>query len=264
MNNSIDMDCLIKNRDVVSSIELVNGLYLAKYNGFYFESVFQPIVFSTGKFLGVESLVRIKNLNTGENINPYLFFQSLKSDVDTTNFGAICYGIHLRNFSHSHYLGVKLFLNIPPTIFSTLYRHPQAIEDTIDRLNKKGLAYNDIVFEVTEFEDKHVSDLVSGVEQFKKYGIQIAIDDFGVDFSNEERVRLLKPNYIKLDKSLLDNYIERNESKLIEAIEFSRSEYAIVIVEGVETKEQVDILTDLGVEFMQGYYWGKPLRVYLN
>ncbi len=121
-----------------------------------------------------------------------------------------------------------------PTIFSTLYRHPQAIEDTIDRLNKEGLAYNDIVFEVTEFEDKHVSDLVSGVEQFKNYGIKIAIDDFGVDFSNEERVRLLKPNYIKLDKSLLDNYIEYNDPKLIDAIVFSRNECATVIVEGVE------------------------------
>ena len=258
------MDCLIQKHDVVSSIERVNGLYVAKYNGFYFESVFQPIVFSTGQCLGVEALVRVKSLSTGENINPYCFFQSLKSDIDTTNFGAICYGIHLRNFANSHYLGVKLFLNIPPSIFSTLYRHPQAIEDTIDRLNREGLEYNDIVFEVTEFEDKHVSDLISGVEQFKNYGIQIAIDDFGVDFSNEERVRLLKPHYIKLDKSLLDNYIERNDPKLIEAIEFSRSECSTVIVEGVETKEQADILTDLGVQFMQGYYWGKPLRAYLN
>jgi len=252
------MDYLIRKHDMVNSIELVNGLFVAAYNGFYFESVFQPIVFPTGQYLGLEALVRIRKLSTDETINPYCFFQSLKSDIDITNFGAICFGIHIRNFARSSYKGLNLFLNIPPTIFSTLYRHPQAIEDTIDRLNREGLAYNDIVFEVTEFEDKHVSDLVSGVEQFRNYGIQIAIDDFGVDFSNEERVRLLKPDYIKLDKSLLDSYMEHGDPKLVEAIAFSKNEGATVIVEGVETKEQADILTSLGVEFMQGYYWGRP------
>ncbi|WP_435248470.1 EAL domain-containing protein [Vibrio sp. nBUS_14] len=263
MDGGVFLDCLIRKYDVESSIERVKGLYVAKYGGFYFESVFQPIVCSTGQYLGVEALVRIKNIITGESINPYCFFQSLKSDIDTTNFGTVCFGIHVRNFAQSSHHRLKLFINIPPVMFSTTYNHPTSIKDAIDRLRKEDLLLNDIVFEVTEFEDKHVSGLISGVDQFRRCGIHIAIDDFGVDFSNEERVRLLSPDYIKLDKSLLDNYMEHDDPTLVDAIAFSKNEGATVIVEGVETKEQADTLTNLGVEFMQGYYWGKPLSPHI-
>ena len=175
-----------------------------------------------------------------------------------TNFGTVCFGIHVRNFAQSPHRALKLFINISPVMFSATYNHPVSVSDAISRIDKEGLALENIIFEITEFEDKHVSGLVAGIKMFRSRGISIAIDDFGVDFSNEERVHLLKPDFIKLDKSLLDNYIADGDIALIDGISLTKNEGATVIVEGVETREQRDILTSLGVELMQGYYFGKP------
>jgi len=253
-----DLDSLIKRQDVENAIEQVNGLYIARYNGFYFESVFQPIVSSSGHCLGFEALVRIKELTTGKSINPYCFFQSLTSDIEVTNFGTVCFGIHVRNFALSSHRALKLFINISPVMFSATYTQPASVRDAISRVYKEGLALENIIFEITEFEDKHILGLVAGIKMFRTRGIGIAIDDFGVDFSNEERVHLLNPDFIKLDKSLLDNYIADGDAALIDGISLAKNEGATVIVEGVETREQRDILTTLGVEFMQGYYFAKP------
>lgn len=253
------VDCLITKFSVENTIERVNGFYIARYKGFYFESVFQPIIFSSsGKILGFEALVRIKDLTTGRSINPYCFFQSLTSDVETTNFGTVCFGIHVRNFAQSPHRALKLFINISPVMFATTYNHPVSVCDAISRIDKERLALENIVFEITEFEVKHVSGLLAGIKMFRSRGIGVAIDDFGVDFSNEKRVYLLKPDFIKLDKSLLDNYIADGDLALIDAISLAKNEGATVIVEGVETREQLEILTNLGVELMQGYYFGKP------
>ncbi|EGR0056444.1 TPA: EAL domain-containing protein [Vibrio vulnificus] len=252
------MDCLIKRDDVEKAIELENGFYVARYGGFYFESVFQPLMSTSGDCLGFEALVRIKNLTTGKSVNPYFFFQSMNSDIETTNFGTVCYGIHVRNFAQSLYRELKLFINISPIMFSTTHNDFVSICHALSRIDKEGLSYENIIFEVTEFEDKHVLGLISGIEKFRAYGIRIAIDDFGVGFSNEERVHLLKPDFIKFDKSLLDNYISNGDVELIDGISLSKNEDATVIVEGVETREQLDVLKVLNVDYVQGFYFGRP------
>jgi EAL domain-containing protein (putative c-di-GMP-specific phosphodiesterase class I) len=252
------IDGLIKVGEFDDIIDKVDGFNIARYNGFYFESVFQPIMSSCGHCLGYEALVRIKEIATGKNINPYCFFASRASDLETTNYGTVCYGIHVRNFSQSPHRALKLFINISPVMFSLTCNDPDSVSDAIDRITREGLAPTNIIFEITEFEDRHIAGLIIGVERFRAFGINIAIDDFGVDFSNEERVCLLKPDFIKLDKSLLDNYMSHGDPALIEGISLSRKEQATIIVEGVETKQQLDVLTSLGVDFVQGYYFGKP------
>ncbi|MFT5806066.1 MAG: EAL domain-containing protein (putative c-di-GMP-specific phosphodiesterase class I) [Moritella dasanensis] len=81
------------------------------------------------------------------------------------------------------------------------------------------MALENVVFEVTEFKSNDLPGLIAGIEIFRAQGISFAIDDFGIDSSNEERVILLKPDFIKLDKSLLDNYIAHGDVTFIEAIE---------------------------------------------
>ncbi|MFT5806065.1 MAG: EAL domain-containing protein (putative c-di-GMP-specific phosphodiesterase class I) [Moritella dasanensis] len=122
------MSKLITKNEINNAIERVNSLYIAKYNGFYFESVFQPIISTVGYCLGFEALVRIKELTAGEIINPHFFFQSLTSDIEATNFGMICFGIHVRNFSQSPHKTLKLFINTMPIIFSSTYNTPSLIK----------------------------------------------------------------------------------------------------------------------------------------
>jgi EAL domain-containing protein (putative c-di-GMP-specific phosphodiesterase class I) len=120
-------------------------------------------------------------------------------------------------------------------MFSAIFNIPVSVCDAISRIVKEGLALENIIFEITEFEDKNVSGLTAGIEMFRSRGIRIAIDDVGVDFTNDERVHLLKPDFIKLDKSLLDNDIATGDVALINGITLTKDEAATVIVEGVET-----------------------------
>ena len=249
---------LITKNEIYNAIEQVNGIHVAKYDGFYFESIFQPIVSPSSHCLGFEALVRIKELTTGDVINPYDFFQSFTSDIEATNFGSICFTIHVLNFSQSLQKTLKLFLNIMPIMFSITHNNPTSINDGLDIFNEAGLAFENVVLEITELKSHDLSGLSAGIEFFRTQGFSFAIDDFGVDSSNEERVVLLRPDFIKLDKSLLYNYMAHGDVTLIEAIALTKREGANVSIEGVETKEQLEILTTLGVDFVQGYYLGRP------
>jgi len=98
------------------------------------------------------------------------------------------------------------------------------------------------------------------VAELRKNGFRIAIDDMGTGYSALHVLAELQPEFIKLDKMLVrdlpDEPIKRN---LVSAItRFARDSQSVVIAEGVETEDEVEVLTELGVELQQGYFFGFP------
>ena len=131
----------------------------------------------------------------------------------------------------------------------------------IETIKLSGFALNQVQVEITEtslIENFECAKL--NIEQLKRSGIRIALDDFGAGFSSLTYLNKLALNTIKLDKSLthnLDN--EKNRIIVRSIIEMAHKLDITVVPEGVEEVEQVTCLKDLACDLVQGFYYAKPM-----
>ncbi len=118
-----------------------------------------------------------------------------------------------------------------------------------------------VVFEILE-NDKidNYDELNRFIKNIKKFGCKVAIDDFGKGYSNFSHLLELNVDYLKIDASLVKNIlVDKNSSKIVQTIVYFAQNLDIkTIAEYVENKEILDALEAMGVDFIQGYYIGKP------
>jgi EAL domain-containing protein (putative c-di-GMP-specific phosphodiesterase class I) len=132
--------------------------------------------------------------------------------------------------------------------------------DYILRENK--ITGDQLGIEITESAlIENLSNSVQKLEAFKQLGINISIDDFGTGYSSLSYINSFPIDYIKIDKSFVDRIATEDHSRSIvkTIISLTESLGAKTIAEGVETKEQLEILRDLGCTIIQGYYFYKPM-----
>ncbi len=119
-----------------------------------------------------------------------------------------------------------------------------------------------VIVELTEsvFSDKFMM-INSIIQQLRKQGVKIAIDDFGTGYSNFARERELKVDTIKLDKRFIDRIEQYKESQLVShhIIQMAHKLDYSVVAEGVETKKQLTYLKKHQCDYIQGYYYSKPV-----
>lgn len=128
-----------------------------------------------------------------------------------------------------------------------------------DRL---GIDPSSVIIEILESEVKDFDLLLRFVREYKKHGFMFALDDFGTGFSNWDRIIKLKPDIIKLDKSII-NGIERDFFRQEAAgslIRLAHNTGALVVAEGVETVEEALTSLELGADFIQGFYFSKAVE----
>ena len=118
-----------------------------------------------------------------------------------------------------------------------------------------------VVFEILERD--YISDytlLEEFISKYRKQGIKIAIDDFGTGYSNFAHILKIRPNYIKIDGSLIKNiYSDKNSYEMVKSIiDFSKALNIRVIAEFVHSQEVFDSLVELGVDELQGFYLAEP------
>lgn len=91
-----------------------------------------------------------------------------------------------------------------------------------------------------------------------EHGFDIAIDDFGSEYSNSERVDLINPTIVKIDRMLLSQYMAGEQEKLLEAVAIAKAYGAQTVIEGIENQQQLDTMRALNINMYQGYYLGMP------
>jgi EAL domain-containing protein (putative c-di-GMP-specific phosphodiesterase class I) len=98
------------------------------------------------------------------------------------------------------------------------------------------------------------------VIKYRNQGIKIAIDDFGTGYSNFAHILKIRPNYIKIDGSLIKNInTDKNSYELVKSIiDFSKALNIKVIAEFVHSREVYESILNLGVDEFQGFYLGEP------
>ena len=113
------------------------------------------------------------------------------------------------------------------------------------------------------------SDLMNELESikeiladFKDKGIKIYIDDFGTGYSSLAYLKNLPIDYIKIDKSFIDEMItDENDKEIVNTtIKLGHALGKIIVAEGVENKETLDLLRKMGCNEIQGYYFAKPMK----
>ncbi|MET9551001.1 EAL domain-containing protein [Streptomyces sp. NPDC006627] len=142
--------------------------------------------------------------------------------------------------------------------------HPGLVSDTVDILEREGLAPGALCLEVTESALIGADDdLLKPLRRLAEMGVDIALDDFGTGYSNLANLRRLPVSVLKLDRSFTQGMqhfpADPVDLKIVEGIvALAHSLDLAVTVEGVETGHQADQLRELGCDTAQGWYYARP------
>lgn len=128
-------------------------------------------------------------------------------------------------------------------------------------LSASKLNGNKLIIEITESifaEDKET--VLKRVRQLQAMGVKVSIDDFGSEYSSLSVVQNLAADTIKIDREFIKS-IDNGGLAIIKAVkEIAEKFNYLVIAEGVETQEQAELITSLGVDMLQGFYYSKPME----
>lgn len=124
-----------------------------------------------------------------------------------------------------------------------------------------------VIFEITESESvEDYNILYNFIHKFKVYGCRFAIDDFGSGYSNFDKILQLEVDYIKIDGSLIKDINENENSKLITQmmVDFAKIKNIKTIAEFVSSESILQTLSDMNVDYLQGFHLGKPAQTLLT
>lgn len=230
--------------------------------GQYIRPVFQPIVsLKNGDILAYEALSRIDIPDSSLQISQ--LFDIADNLEQSWNLEKICRAKALQQAAKKP-SNVKIFLNVDANVITD---NEFVCGFTKNYLQEYGLKTEDIVFELTERTSVENSELFKKiVNHYKLQGFEIAIDDAGSGYSNLNRITCVEPRYIKLDMDLIRNIDQNKTKRSIVGImsTFSKESGYVLIAEGIETKEELSVLLELGVPYGQGYLFQRPTDYFPN
>lgn len=220
------------------------------------DNVFQCIIsLKDGTVLGYEALCRGPKGTIYEN--PKNLFHTAKQYGRILELEEICKRKALQKFK-SKGEKVKLFVNIDP---SCLFEDEEGINLLKNLFTLWDEDYSFLIFEVTE--EICIGDykrFCNALNQYKKFGIDIAIDNVGNGYAGLNLLTNLEPLYMKINMELVRD-VEKNVFKkaiIKSLVAFANNTNSKLIAEGIETQAELDELIDLGVHYGQGYYIQKP------
>ena len=154
--------------------------------------------------------------------------------------------------------GARLAINFMP---GAVYSPAACIQLTLRTAAAQNFPSDKLIFEITEAEEVADSGhLLSIVEEYRRQGFQVALDDLGSGYSGLNLLADLTPNLVKMDMALIRNIDQRPTASTIVAklVELCEGLHIDLIAEGVETEAEFFTLRRLGIRLMQGYLLGRP------
>lgn len=232
---------------------------MAREGGLELRSHFQPIFsVSHGRVVGHEALLRARDAN-GRAVSPPEFF------ADDGDFASLLWRdrlvrtMHTANWSRMSHGPQWLFLNMHPQVF---LRAPQLLGDAFqsrmfEHFRMRG---EQVVIEVLEDAVRDDADFDAAVELTRSRGCLIALDDFGAGHSNFDRVWRLKPEIVKLDRSLIARAADDASVRrvVVQMVSLLHECGALVLMEGVETEAEAHVALEADADLIQGHHFARP------
>ena len=216
---------------------------------------FQPIVrVDNGEIYGYEALMRYEpdRSLTPMEILKYAGSLNRLYDVEINTFHCVLNQVEAKEYLFS---GKKVFINSLPA-----YQLNGTDADEISNRFKKHIGQ--IVIEYTEGSELNDSELLGRQEKLDSTGVEIALDDYGSGYSNVNNLLRYNPRYVKIDHGLISG-IHKNEQKrhfVKSIVSYAEANDICVLAEGVETMEELKTVISLGVQLIQGFYTGRPMK----
>lgn len=220
--------------------------------------VFQPIVDNLlQKTVGFEALARWENPVLG-NMRPDIFIKSAEQMGIIGKLTTILLSKALKAACQWPD-GIYMSFNLSIYDLSS----PQTVLSLINIVEKSNFPSHRIVFEITETAVMHdFKQAKEALNLLKLQGAQIALDDFGTGYSSLSYVQRMPLDRLKIDRSfIIDIAIDNDAKNIVQTIlDLCNNLNLYCIVEGIETKEQLTVLQEMGCRYIQGYYFSKPLK----
>ena len=236
------------------NMEIQDNFTEALRNGefkLFLQPYFKTSDFSLG---GAEALVRwIKN---GRTIQPIEFIPTLEKTNLIVNLDEYMFD-RVVEFLSTKTAKFPVSVNISP---GTLYRE-DFVEHVINRVKNNNIE-NLLNIEITERMVMNNADTAIAIfKKLKDNGICISIDDFGTGYSSLSYLARLPVDFVKIDLSFIKRMLEdRKVLSVVKTIIYLAKELGMkTIAEGVENEKQIGILKDLGCDYLQGFYFSKPI-----
>ncbi|MGF6506166.1 EAL domain-containing protein [Paraburkholderia sp. 32] len=220
-------------------------------------SAFQPIFsLSHRRSIGYEALLRVRD-PTGKDVHPLAVLGRTAEQGRWDNLERGVQLLHASNFAQMANARDRLFLNVRPDGFIVSETYRRLVADSMRRLQ---LTPDRVVLEVLEMPNGNLQQLIDGVASFRQLGFQIALDDFGAGHSNIDRVWQLRPDIVKLDRTVIEQAAQspRLARQLPRLVSLLHGTGALVVVEGVETQREALLATECDSDFVQGFYFARP------
>lgn len=225
-----------------------------------FQIYYQPIYsIEKGKFVSAEALLRLFDPNFGF-ISPELLVTAAEKSGAIHRIGdyvleEVCQFIASEEFRALGLEYIEVNLSVTQCMRSNL------AEDILAIMEKYRVSTESINLEITETAASHAQEVMAeNLSRLTQAGLSFSLDDYGTGYSNIKRVIQLPLKIIKLDKSFVD---EQDNPKmrvvLKNTVAMLKDMNMEIVVEGIETKEMLDFFTELRCDFIQGYFFSKPI-----
>ncbi|MGV2871587.1 EAL domain-containing protein [Colwellia sp. E150_009] len=223
---------------------------------------YQPKVLANGKCIGLEALTRWNSSTIG-TISPAIFIPIAEEYgmIDRlTDFVIKNVCSQLSTWNNDGVETVTVAINISLINFNK----PKFMSNLVKNLADFTINPQQIELELTETAlETNQEYSINLLKSLQSWGFIISIDDFGVGYSNISRIADFPIDKLKLDRSLINKITTSSRQiKLAKVILFMCKELDIqCVAEGVETQEQVEVMSSIGCQEFQGFYFSKPLSV---
>ncbi|MEH7352442.1 EAL domain-containing protein [Neobacillus drentensis] len=227
------------------------------------EVVYQPkLHVSTNRISGMEALLRWKDPILGV-VSPSEFIPIAEETGMIISIGKWVLETACRQNREWEKSGY------PPILVCVNISSKQFLQDDFVKMIEQVLKESDLSPEYLNLEITErialfcIDDAIEKLRQLKQLGVSISLDDFGTGYSSMSYLKLLPIDFLKIDRSFTNGIIEDKQDLAIidSIISLSHSLGMSVVAEGVEAENQLKVLSDLGCDEIQGYYYAKPLPV---
>jgi len=224
------------------------------------EMYYQPIYdIKERRFRSAEALARVRDTRYGM-VSPTVFIPAAEATGLILPMGEKILDAVYRFISENDIASIGLsYIEINLSVAQCLQRD---LPEIVRRLQEKyDIDPSWVNFEVTETLLGNLNTIMEkNVRELVEMGYTFSLDDYGVGYSNIQRLRTLPLRIIKIDKSMVDDmFTEDGEAIIRNTVHMMQEIHKELIVEGVETREAVEVCDSLSCDFIQGYYYSRPL-----